>query len=76
MHLPVSIISDVITVIYSGESLSENPKLEIKINPVPKPENESMPYVYWKRQLTTENFKKSTFYNLGTIPTQKDQFKS
>lgn len=49
MHLPVSIISDVITVIYSGESLSENPKLEIKINPVPKPENESMPYVYWKR---------------------------
>ena len=31
MHLPVSIISDVVTVIYSGESRSENPKLEIKI---------------------------------------------
>ena len=49
MHLPVSIISDVVTVIYSGESRSENPKLEIKINPVPKPLNESMPCVYWKQ---------------------------
>ena len=55
MHLPVSIISDVVTVIYSGESRSENPKLEIKINPVPKPLNESMPCVYWTQCRTTGN---------------------